>query len=234
MAPNIELIERAAVALGPLLSDVTFVGGATVALWLSDAAAAGARPTVDVDVVVELANRAELHEFDARLRAARFREDRESGVLCRWNHGPADDVLVVDVMPTDASLLGFANQWQALALPHARTVTLPSGRTIQAVSPPYLVATKLEAFRGRGADDYLGSHDLEDVITLVDGRVEVSEETRDSPEDLRRFVADELTALLANGRFHDALPGFLRPDLASQQRLEAVILPRLRAMAYFP
>lgn len=231
MAVNIDLIERAAAALGPLLPEVAFVGGATVALWLSDAAAAGARPTNDVDVVVELTSRTALHEFDGRLRAVGFREDQESGVLCRWNHGPADDALVVDVMPTDASLLGFANRWQALALPHAEAVVLPSGQAIRAVSPPYLVATKLEAFRGRGAGDYLGSHDLEDIITLVDGRAELATETRGSPADLRRFVADEITALLANRRFQDALPGYLRPDLASQQRLEVAVLPRLRALA---
>jgi len=32
------------------------------------------------------------------------------------------------------------------------------------------LATKLEAFRGRGKGDHLLSRDLEDVVTLIDGK----------------------------------------------------------------
>jgi hypothetical protein len=31
------------------------------------------------------------------------------------------------------------------------------------------VATKLEAFLKRGGGDYIASHDLEDIVTVVDG-----------------------------------------------------------------
>jgi hypothetical protein len=34
------------------------------------------------------------------------------------------------------------------------------------------VATKLEAFASRGGGDFLTSHDLEDVLNIVDGREE--------------------------------------------------------------
>jgi hypothetical protein len=33
---NAELLESAAIALGPLLDEVVFVGGASIHLWLSD------------------------------------------------------------------------------------------------------------------------------------------------------------------------------------------------------
>jgi urease beta subunit len=228
---NVDLLERATVALGSLLPEVTFVGGATVALWLNDAAAAGARPTNDVDVVVELTSRTELHNFDERLRAAGFREDIASGVLCRWNHGPADDVLIVDVMPTESALLGFSNRCQRQAVPHAALMTLPSGAAIQAIPPPYLIATKIEAFHGRGRGDYLASHDLEDVITLVDGCDSLVDQCRRCEHDLQTYIASETGRLLAADGFQDALPGYLRPDLASQQRLELDVLPRLKRLA---
>ena len=38
------------------------------------------------------------------------------------------------------------------------------------VTAPYFMATKIEAFYGRGGDDFLGSHDMEDIITVIDGR----------------------------------------------------------------
>lgn len=50
---SIELLELAADALGPLLDEVVFVGGATVTLWITDPGAPPVRPTKDVDVVVE-------------------------------------------------------------------------------------------------------------------------------------------------------------------------------------
>jgi hypothetical protein len=92
-------------------------------------------------------------------------------------------------MPAAARLMGFANRWQAEAVPHAVSRALPSGATIRAVSPPYLVATKLEAFSGRGAGEHLVSRDLEDVVALADGRAEIVEEVRLAPGAVRDFLA---------------------------------------------
>jgi hypothetical protein len=63
-------------------------------------------------------------------------------VICRKRH--RESGLILDVMPSEARILGFANRWQGAALPHAALVQLPSGVEIRAVSPPYLIATKLE------------------------------------------------------------------------------------------
>lgn len=114
---NIELLELAAVALDDLLSEVVFVGGATVGLWITDPAAPPARPTKDVDVVVEVTTLPAFYAFEERLRARRFREDQEGGVICRWRH-PASG-LILDAMPASAGILGFENRWQSAALPHA-------------------------------------------------------------------------------------------------------------------
>lgn len=217
---SLELLERAATALGTLVDEVVFVGGATVVLWITDPAAPEPRPTVDVDA------------FEQRLRAAGFREDHQSGVICRWRHGGGGvDDLRLDVMAANPRLMGFANRWQAKALPHAVPRRLPSGSTIRAVSPPYLVATKLEAFDGRGKGDHLMSRDLEDITALADGRAELLDETQLAPAEVREYLAAALAALLSEPAFARAIPGFPRADAASQARAEAVVLPRLRALA---
>jgi len=41
-------------------------------------------------------------------------------------------------------------------------------RDVRVITPVYFLATKLEAFRGRDRNDYRGSHDLEDVVAIVD------------------------------------------------------------------
>jgi hypothetical protein len=88
---------------------------------------------------------------------------------------------------------------------------------------PYFLATKLEAFHGRGNEDFQMSHDLEDIITILDGRPELVEEVSKSSADLRKYLSAEFRALLAISSFRDAIPGHLLPDEASQQRITIVL-----------
>jgi predicted nucleotidyltransferase len=123
------------------------------------------------------------------------------------------------------------NRWQAEALPHAIERELPSGARIRAVSPPYLLATKLEAFKGRGRADFLGSRDFADIVALFDGRAELAAEVAAAPQDVRRYLRDEVRRLLDTPRLLDGLAGAMRPDAASQQRVDDVILRALHAIA---
>lgn len=66
----------------------------------------------------------------------------------------------IELLERAAVALGFENRWQASALPHAVRQDLPSGTTIRVASPPYLLAMKLEAFRGRGKGDFIASRDF--------------------------------------------------------------------------
>lgn len=233
------MVERAAQELAPFLEEVAFVGGATVALWITDQAAPEPRVTKDVDVVVEVASRLAWYDFEERLRAHGLRHDTSSSVICRWRVGDPGDELLVDLMPGDATILGFENRWQQLALEHAKTLSLPSGQQIRAISPPYLLATKLEAWNGRGGGDHLRSHDLEDVIALVDGRAEIIDEVGDAPDDLRSFLSSEVGVLLDQSRFLDTVDGsvvgFGRGGSASgsgdENRVDDIVLPHLRALA---
>ncbi len=225
---SIELLERAAQALEPVLGDVVFLGGASIVLWITDPAAPAPRPTKDVDVVVEVTSRAAFHAFEERLRSLRFKEDQEDqedGIICRWRH--RDDDLILDAMPADAAILGFENRWQGASIPHAVERALPSGATILATRPDYLLATKIEAFNGRGHEDFLGSRDFGDMISLIDGRQELVAEAQQSEPDLRAYLASELSRLRVHPRFREGISGALQADFASQARAEAVVLPRL-------
>lgn len=221
---SIELLERGAAALEELIDDVVFVGGATLPLWITDPAAPPVRPTKDVDVIVEVATRRDYYKFEKRLRALGF--VNHDTVICRWVKDEPD--LILDAMPTDAGILGFENRWQKKAFPTALARELPSGARIRAASPSFLLATKLEAFEGRGRDDLLASHDFADIVSLFDGREEFIGELRGAPSDLREYVAAEVSALLEHERLLDGIHAQLPPDAASQARAETTVLPRLR------
>lgn len=233
------MVERAAQELAPFLDEVAFVGGATVALWITDQGAPEPRVTKDVDLVVEVASRLAWYDFEERLRAHGLRHDTSSSVICRWRAGPPGDELLVDLMPGDAAILGFANRWQRPALDHAKTLSLPSGQRIRAISPPYLLATKLEAWNGRGGGDHLRSHDLEDIIALVDGRAAIVDEIGNASADLASFLSREVTNLLDQPRFLETIDGTVvglgrggsGGRSGDEDRVDDIVLPRFRVLA---
>ena len=128
--------------------------------------------------------------------------------ICRWRLGEME----VDLMPTESSILGFANRWYPLAVETAQWLTLPSGTAIRLISAPAFMATKFVAFADRGQSDFLASHDLEDIINLLDGRPELHDEVANSPADLRDFLAGQCRILLDTPAFHDGLLGLIVPD----------------------
>jgi hypothetical protein len=211
--------------LRPVLDDLVFVGGCTTGLFLTDPAAAGIRATRDVDAIVDITSYAKYTSLAQRLRALGLAEDMTPGApLCRWRR----DEMIVDVMPTDASVLGFSNRWYPAAIQAAQVHAI-AGHAVRIITPPLFIATKLEAFRGRGANDVFASHDLEDVVTLVDGRPAITAEVAAADREVRAYIATEVRALLDNPDFIEALPGFLLPDAGSQAR-RRLLEERLRAL----
>ena len=224
---NLAMIRHVAARLGHLRDRVVFLGGAATALLITDSAAPDVRATIDVDVIVEIASRGEYYKLADSLRLAGFVEDVSEGApVCRW----LIDGLAVDVMPTDEEILGFSNRWYKNAMLHSAVQLVADDMAIRLVTAPYFLATKIDAFHNRGADDFFASHDMEDIITLLDGRPEIVEEVNVAPADVRGFLADEFERFVKNRAFLDALPGHLMPDLASQQRVP-VLMERIRAVA---
>lgn len=187
------LLELAAEILGPLVDDVVFVGGATVHLWVTEEAAPPVRATDDVDVICDVASYGAYQAFAERLRERGLQESMNEPVICRWRH--RESGLAIDVMPTAANVFGFGSQWYDLAVETAIEHTLESGTRIRAVSPPVMIATKLAAWRGRGRGDILASLDAHDIAVLIDGRPELVDELAAQGDELRTYVAEELTAL---------------------------------------
>lgn len=182
---NLMQLEAMAAALGNLLDKVTFVGGGTTILLVDEAAHYGVRKTNDVDVIVDIATLVEYHRFGDALRQLGFREDTD-GPICRWLIDTGMGTLKLDVMPTDEKILGFSNRWYEDAIHRASTRTLPSGIEIRVVSPVYFIATKFEAFAGRGKGDYF-SHDLEDIVFVMENRERLIFELMDSSDELKKI-----------------------------------------------
>ncbi|MEW8200749.1 MAG: hypothetical protein AB2697_14555 [Candidatus Thiodiazotropha endolucinida] len=218
--PNLKILTQAVERLGVLSDEMVFLGGCATGLLITDKAAPPLRVTKDVDTIVEASTLAAYQRFSEKLRKQGFREDFSDGApLCRWL---ADDV-ILDVMPTDSRILGFGNRWYESALKYAEVTTLPSGRNIRMVTAPYFLSTKMEAFDGRGRGDYLLSHDIEDMIAVLDGRPEIVNEVQTADQELIENVRARFAQLLSDNRFIAALSGHMPGDQASQARVGLVI-----------
>lgn len=214
--PNLPYLRRVAEALGDLREQVVFVGGAVAGLLVTDPLADSVRATRDVDAVVN-ADRALFRRIEQQVAQRGFVQDVSSDVICRWVH-KASGVLF-DLMPVQPEVLGFSNRWYPYAVQSAEPVDLGDGITIRLVSAVAFVATKLEAFASRGGGDFLSSHDLEDVLNIVDGREELGEEVARAPAELQQAVAAAFARMLAHPDFANVLPGLIaEPERAGLVR----------------
>ena len=68
-------------------------------------------------------------------------------------------------------------------------------------------------------------------MALLDGRAELTTEVAAAPGDVRRYLGEEARRLLDTPRLLDGLAGAMRPDAASQERVDDVILPALHDIA---
>lgn len=226
-SPNRATLESVASQLEPLLHELVFVGGQVAELLITDPAAVRVRPTTDVDVIIVTTSKIEHRMMEIRLSDLGLKQDMsEDAPICRWL---TVDHLKVDVMPIDQSVLGFSNQWYAAAVERAIDYELTDQIVIRIPTAPVFLATKWEAYRDRGDGDMIGSHDLEDVITVIAGRPEIIKELAEEPEDLRHWLAERAVEFLDDPESSYALQGAL-PDVVEAPDLMGVIQERIASI----
>jgi hypothetical protein len=226
--PNITNVELIASALGPLRERVVFVGGCAVGLLITDTAASPVRVTFDVDLVACVSALAAYHGMERELARLGFKRDMSPDApICRWRYRE----LEVDLMPADPNILGFSTRWYPLALATANELRLPGGSDFRLIAAPVFLGTKFEAHASRGGGDLLGSHDLEDIINIVDGRPALLEEIAAAPRELQMYLRQQCAQLLDEPHFGDYLPGLIAPgeDLAERAQ---IVEERLQAIAH--
>ncbi|GMQ83034.1 MAG: hypothetical protein BMS9Abin05_2506 [Rhodothermia bacterium] len=219
--PNRANLESIVRSLGEMNDELVYVGGVIAGLLITDSAAATIRATKDVDCIIDVSTRS---DYDTRVRSLLlergFSEMIGEGIpICAWEK----EGLRLDVMPTDDSL-GFTNPWYRGAIDNSNQLEI-SERIIKIISSPYFLATKFAAFQSRGQDDYWTSHDLEDIIAVIDGRPEIVSEVSSADAEVKRFLTSELNSLLSQDDFLQVLPGFVLDEGRGP-----IVLERIRSM----
>ena len=198
--------------LGSLRDEVVFVGGATVSLY-ADRMAETVRPTEDVDILIEIVTRGEYMAIEEQLRNIGFKNVTDSKVICRYTiHG-----IIVDIMPTGDSVLGFSNKWYPEGYKNAVNFKIDDQHIVKIFSPPYFLASKLETFKSPTRKDNnngIYSSDFEDIVFVLENRFSIWEELNDAPDTVRNYLTLEFKELQKNPFFEewiDAHAGFGSP-----------------------
>ena len=224
---TIESLVIVAKAITGIGRSAVFAGGSVTRFLITDNASAKPRPTKDIDVIVGTDTRLDYYHLEEELRKRGFSQViEEDAPLCRWK---IKDILV-DVMPSNVDILGFTNRWYAPALENAEILEIEDGLFINIIKAPYFLATKMEAFSGRGGNDYMSSHDMEDIITVIDGRDQIVSDISQSPDDLKSYLKEKFHEYLACEDFISCISGHLLPDQASQSRVP-IVLKRITEIA---
>lgn len=210
---------RVARALSPLREyRFVFAGASILPLLVDDPAAPPPRPTLDVDAVVDLMTYGQYAALQDRLADCGIRVRADSPVgkarICLFYfEGLEVDIMPVrlpEILPPSRMLeLGFQG-----ALPHQ----LAEDLEVLTLSAPGLLAAKLEAFFERGMRQLPNSKDLDDIVTLFDGRGDLVDEVRDAAPEMRVFISDQIGRLLSNGYVLDLISDAVR-DIERERRL---------------
>jgi hypothetical protein len=137
---------------------------------------------------------------------------------------------ILDVMPTDEKILMFGNRWYKDAILKPIIHQLADDLSVSSISAPYLLATKIEAFKTRGNGDFLASHDFEDIINIISGRVEIAEEVNLQNDELKSHLKNFFEEILKDDEFITALPAHINEGPATEQRLK-IVTDRIKKIA---
>jgi len=199
---NIEMLQIVANGLGELKDDVVFVGGAVAELYADDPELSDIRPTLDVDCVIELSSRLKHAQLEEILRKKGFNHDTSDGApVCRMIYMD----IKVDVMPTDANILGFSNKWYTEGIANKVIKTLPNGIEVFVFSKEYYIAAKFEAHKSRGGNDLRQSHDFEDIIYVMGNSSKLLDNINQANPSIKIYLKEECQNLLQNNNLVEGI-----------------------------
>ncbi|MBS1578280.1 MAG: hypothetical protein JST29_01415 [Bacteroidetes bacterium] len=168
------------------------------------------RPTNDVDIIIELWAHKDYADVEEKLRLMGFVNDIESGIMCRYRV----QGIIVDIMPTDENILGFSNKWYPEGFRNAIDYNIDSNTSVKIFTINYFIASKLEAFKGRGKNDGRTSSDFEDIIYIFENSKSVWDDMQMAESELKKYLKNEFKMLLNNSFFEewvDAHAGYNNP-----------------------
>jgi len=208
---NIAVVAEIAEALKDIKQDMVFVGGAVISLYTDDPAADEIRPTQDVDMTINILNLGHWEEVQKKLSELGFQPDPFGHAICSYKYND----IPVDIMATEDGPLGPSNRWYKVGFKNLKNVKVKD-QEIKILSAPCYLATKFEAFKNRG-NDYRTSHDIEDIIYVLDNRIDIVSEITEGEPSILLFIREQLQIIINKGILKEVLVSHIHPLMLDER-----------------
>nr|WP_315203787.1 nucleotidyl transferase AbiEii/AbiGii toxin family protein [uncultured Flavobacterium sp.] len=215
---DIQSLLNVALGLKELREKVVFVGGAVINLYNDDIASEEIRPTEDIDITLKSKSYFEWTAIQERLSELEFFPDPFGHAICSYRFKG----IPIDIMPAENSAIGDSNSWYEPGFKDLKTVVIGNNTNIQILSTPYFLATKFEAFKNRGYNDYRSSHDFEDIIYVLDNRTTIVDEILHADEEVKSYLQNEILFLKNHKNATEILSIHIHP-LIIKERFELLM-----------
>ncbi|MGK0379358.1 MAG: putative nucleotidyltransferase [Patiriisocius sp.] len=208
---NISVVAEVAKALQELKEEIVFVGGAIISLYTDDPAADEIRPTQDVDMTLNIINLGHWEKIQTQLRQLGFHSNPFGKAICSYLYKD----IPVDIMAAEDGPMGPSNSWYKIGFENLQTVKVKD-QEIKILSAPCYLATKFEAFNGRGTD-LRTSHDIEDIIYVLDNRINIVEEIKQDDPRIQDFLREQLNSISKKGMLSEVLIAHIHPLIIAER-----------------
>lgn len=208
---NIAVVAMVAEALQEIKEEMVFVGGAVISLYTNDPAADEIRPTQDVDMTLNIINLSHWEKVQRQLGHLGFHPDPFGHAICSYKYKD----IPVDIMSTEDGPLGPTNRWYKIGFENLWTTTVKN-QEIKLLSPACYLASKFEAFNNRGTD-IRTSHDMEDIIYVLDNRINIVEEIKKDDNRISSFIKEQLQKIIGQGLLEEALVAHIHPIMLTER-----------------
>ena len=198
-------------ALQDIKQEMVFVGGAVISLYTDDPAADEIRPTQDVDVTLNIVNLSHWEQVQGELAQLGFHPDPFRHAICSYKYKD----IPVDIISAEEGPLGPAKRWFKIGFENLWTATA-RGQEIRILSAPCYLASKFEAFNDRGTD-IRTSHDMEDIIYVLDNRINIVQEVQKDDERISSFIKGQLQKIMGQGLLQEVLVAHINPILLAER-----------------
>lgn len=198
-------------ALQEIKEEMVFVGGAVISLYTNDPAADEIRPTQDVDMTLNIINLSHWEKVQRQLGQLGFHPDPFGHAICSYKYKD----IPVDIMSIEDGPLGPTNRWYKIGFENLWTTTVKN-QEIRLLSPACYLASKFEAFNNRGTD-LRTSHDMEDIIYVLDNRTNIVEEIKKDDNRISSFIKEQLQKIIGQGLLEEALVAHIHPIMLTER-----------------
>jgi len=202
---NIAVVAEVAGTLEKLNEKVVFVGGAIISLYADDPAADEIRPTQDVDVTLEILNLSHWEKVQNDLLQLGFSPDPFGHSICSYKYRG----IAVDIISNANSSIGPSNRWYEVGFENLWS-SYALDQRVNLLSAPCFLATKFEAFQDRGKD-YRTSHDIEDIVYVLDNRINIVDEIKRDDPRVINYLKSQLSLILEKGLLTEVLYAHIHP-----------------------